>query len=340
MKTFSQWLFSRANRLLTNVSMITTLNLNKPSYICAKMTMRCNSRCSHCNIWSTEGEESELTTQEWLEVLGNLRRWLGRFRIVFTGGEALLRPDMVSILQHAAKLGIDVELLTNGLIVDDQMADNIVKTGISQVTLSFDGIKPETHDRFRGERGFHGKTSNAIRAFMKSRDKIGSHLRILLKTVISSNNILEITDIATFAQSQGVEVEYQPIEQNYGEEFDPQWFRNSLVWIDDLPLLSSAIKKLKMLKASGAPITNSMENLDTIIKYFEHPEHLMNSVQAHDTKTTSLYCRHAFTNFVISSNGDVRMCFKMQPIGNVASRLPQEIWGKRPRCWSTTCGHR
>jgi len=63
----------------------------------------------------------------------------------------------------------------------------------------------------------------------------------------------------------------------------------------------------------------------------------MDAVQGHDTKTSREHCLHAVTNFVISSNGDVRMCYKMEPIGNIALQAPVKIWEDRFRCWNNKC---
>jgi MoaA/NifB/PqqE/SkfB family radical SAM enzyme len=328
---------AKCNAILAGVSMRTGLNLNKPSYICAKMTMQCNSRCAHCDIWKMDFAEDEMTTAQWLSALDSLRRWLGRFAMVFTGGEALLRSDMITILKHAVGLGIRVELLTNGIMVDNEFAEKIVSAGIAQVTLSFDGINPETHDRFRGESGFHEKTSSAIVSLREHRDKSGKPLRILLKTVISANNLEELTAIALFANEHALEVLFQPIEQNYGEEPNADWYKDSNLWIWDIEELKTEVARIQELKRQGFPIVNSVDDLATIIRYFESPEELMAAVQAHDTRSAANTCRHAVTNFVISSNGDVQMCFKMKPIGNLRNSSPDIIWNKRGHCWLTDC---
>lgn len=316
------------------------MNLNKPLFVLAKMTMRCNSRCSHCNIWDMDFAEQELTTGQWLKALDRLRRWLGGFNMVFTGGEALLREDMLHILEHATGIGIHVELLSNGLMIDDSLARRLVDSGIDQITISMDGFLPATHDRFRGKTGSHEMTTTAIMALKKQREVTGKSLRILLKTVISGNNLDELVEIAHWARSHGLEVQYQPIEQNYGEAHDPQWFRKSALWIDDIRLLRTEIEKLIELRMTGAPIVNSVDDLTTFVRYFDQPEELMDSIQSHDTRTTEQHCRHALTNFVISSNGDVRMCFKMAPIGNIALQSPEEIWKTRERCWTRPCKYR
>ena len=331
---------AKGNNLLAEVSLKTGLNLNKPSYICAKMTMRCNSRCLHCNIWKIESGERELTTEEWRRALDGLHEWLGGLNMVFTGGEALLRHDMLEILAYAVSKNIRVELLSNGIVVGDQLAQRIVDSGIAQFTISLDGIKAETHDRFRGGSGFHAKALAAITALRACRQKQEKPLRILLKTVISANNLEELAAIARFSREQGLEVLYQPIEQNYGEEPDAGWYKESTLWIRDIVKLKDEVARLQELKRQGCPIVNPVDDLATIIRYFESPKELMAAVQAHDTRSAADTCRHAVTNFVISSNGDVRMCFKMEPIGNLRESTPKEIWDGRERCWVRKCNLR
>jgi len=340
MSNIVQRVRAKGNNLLAEVSLKTGLNFNKPTYICAKMTMRCNSRCVHCNIWDMDFGEQELTTDEWRRSLDGLHEWLGSFSMVFTGGEALLRDDMLEILTYAVNKDIRVELLSNSIVVDDQLAKRIVDSGIAQYTTSFDGINAETHDRFRGGAGYHDKTLTAIKSLCAHRQAQASPLKILIKTVISNNNLEELAAIARFAQDHGLEVLYQPIEQNYGEESNSDWYKDSPLWICDIKKLKTEIALLQKLKREGCPIVNSMDDLATIIRYFECPEELMAAVQAHDTRSATDTCRHAVTNFVISSNGDVQMCFKMKPVGNLRNATPREIWQYRQRCWTQGCNYR
>ncbi len=325
----------------SQLSMRTGLSLNKPAYICAKMTMRCNSRCAHCNIWKMDFYPTELSTDDWFRILRELRSWLGRFRMVFTGGEALLRNEMCDILAHAVRLGIRVELLSNGIMLDAALAARVVATGIDQVTISFDGVTPEVHDRFRGKTGFHAATKAAILSLAEERRKQGRLLRILLKTVISTNNLHEITAVALWAKEQKLEVQYQPIEQNYGEEPSPDWYRHSPFWITDVASLRKEISALTQIKErGGGVIANTAGDFDFFLSYFEKPETMMSAIQSHDNKVRKTSCPHAVGNFVMESNGDVRMCFRMEPIGNVSRTSPVTIWRERPRCWAGPCDYR
>ena len=325
----------RGNQVLARMSFVTGWSISKPEYVCAKMIMRCNSKCVHCNIWKTNFNERQMSFDEWIRALNGLRKWLGPFRIAFTGGEALLRDDMVSILSHAVKIGIRVELLSNGLKIDDVLAGKIVDTGIDQITMSFDGLSPEVHDRFRGGTGFHALTTAAIKAFLNRKNSP----RILLKTVISANNIHELAGIAQCFSDPRLQVMYQPIEQNYGEQVNCQWYHGSPWWIRDLETLKCQFDKLKEIKNSGNVIANPITDFSLFYDYFANPDVLMSTIQRHGKKLSNI-CTEAMGNFVISSNGDVQMCFEMKPIGNLMQNTPKEIWSKRPKCWMTPCGYR
>ena len=329
----------KGSRLLAEASLLSGLNLNKPASVTAKMTMRCNSRCRHCDIWQIDYAEREMSTAQWLEALERLRGWLGEFPMVFTGGEALLRPDLVEILEHAVSLGIQVELLTNGLDVDNELAGKIVASGIAQVTLSYDGATPATHDSFRGESGFHARTARAIAALARHREQSGRPLAILLKTVINRGNLPELAEIGAFARAGGFRLRYQPIEENYAAAPDPRWYQKSDLWIHDIPQLHAQISRLKELQAAGALIDNRPSELDSFVRYFENPEQLMAEVQAHEVGRSGKACLSSVSSFVISGNGDVRLCHQMAPIGNLTLRGPQQIWSQRKRCRIDTCGY-
>jgi MoaA/NifB/PqqE/SkfB family radical SAM enzyme len=260
--------------------------------------------------------------------------------MVFTGGEALLRPDMIDILTHAVGLGIEVELLTNGLDIDDNLAEQIVSSGTAQVTLSYDASTPETHDRFRGESGYHRRTTAAINALAHHRTLLKQPLKLQLKTVISNNNLGELVEIARFAEAGGLHIRFQPIEENYAATPDPAWYLKSDLWINDIPLLQKQVSALKALQAAGALIDNGPHELESYVRYFENPEAMMAEIQAHEVGRSRQSCMPAVSSFVISGNGDVSMCHMMEPIGNLAVQGPQQIWERRPLCWKAKCGFR
>lgn len=327
------------NRMLAELSMVSGRNLNKPLEVCCKMTMRCNSRCAHCDIWKKQYGE-ELTTAQWLRFLSELSKWVGKLNIVFTGGEALLRSDMMTILSHAVRRGFKVELLSNGLIFNDALAARIAAVGLEQITFSFDGIDARTHDAFRGVPGGHAKTVLAVESLVHYRAKYQTDFSILLKTVVNRTNVHQLGDIANWALSHHAENFFQPIEQNYEDDTGDDWYKSSPFWVTDVEPLETEIEKLKLLTAPLGPVRNTADNLAMMVAYFRHPESLMRTIQNHDINTPGRYCRHAVHRFDVSSDGDVRMCFRMTPVGNVGVSSPKTVWENRNTCWAKPCAYR
>src|SRR5436190_12061527 len=90
-------------------------------------------------------------------------------------------------------------------------------------------------------------------------------MSIRLKTVIMRQNLDDICEVARFAQEEGLEVFFQPIEQNYNTAEDPNWFTHSETWPADTEKVVGIVNKLRELKRQGLPIANSAAQLDAMI---------------------------------------------------------------------------
>ena len=86
-----------------------------------ELTYRCVERCIHCYIDDAPKfcAADELTTNEWKEVLRQLRD-MGCVRVLLTGGEVLLRPDLCDIAEYATDLGLIVNIFTTGIGLTDE----------------------------------------------------------------------------------------------------------------------------------------------------------------------------------------------------------------------------
>jgi radical SAM protein with 4Fe4S-binding SPASM domain len=115
-------------------------------------TYRCNLKCDHCysSSESTTAIE-ELTTSEGKKLVEQLAE-IKCPVVLFSGGEALLRPDIFELLAEAKKIGLRTVLSTNGTLINSKRSERIIATGVSYVGISVDG--PENfHDNFRNSRG-------------------------------------------------------------------------------------------------------------------------------------------------------------------------------------------
>ncbi len=120
-------------------------------------TAGCNLECIHCRRLDVAREmmRTDLTTEEAFRLADQIAE-VGNPILVLSGGEPLIRPDILDIARHARGRGLTVSLATNGTLVTSRLARAIRAAGIARVAVSLDGARAETHDQFRRQLGsFH-----------------------------------------------------------------------------------------------------------------------------------------------------------------------------------------
>lgn len=307
----------------------------RPTSIALLMTERCNARCIHCDIWKNRGQEASPTFAEWRIVLADLRKWLGPVHVVITGGEALLKPYTIDLVEYASSIGLFVELLSHGFWKDQEKIEKLARARPSRVTISFDGIGA-THSLIRGRDGFFETTRTTVQTLKLARKARRFPENIRLKTVIMRQNLDELSEIARFAGEEDLEVFYQPIEQNYRTLEDADWFRHSNNWPSDTKKVVSAVEGLSRLKAQGLPIVNSFAHLDAMTRYFKNPAALRMATQSHLAHERRALCA-ALTTLQIQADGSVTVCARMGSVGNIRTQRIREIWEARPHWWESGC---
>lgn len=306
-----------------------------PTSIALLMTERCNARCIHCDIWKNRGQEDRPSNLQWQTLLNDLCTWLGPVHVVFSGGEALLNPLTIDLVRYASSIKLFPELLTHGFWEDQKKIELLAAARPGRVTISLDGIGP-VHNKIRGREGFFDRTVKTIQTLLQVRRALNLDLSIRLKTVIMKQNLGDVCNVARFAERHGLEVFYQPIEQNYNTVEDPFWFEHSDTWPVDDQRAVEVVGELKRLKSIGLPIVNSNAQLDAMITYFQDPAAHRVAVQAHAAHEKEFTCS-ALTTLQVQANGDVTTCAAMAPIGNIKNQRIREIWRTRPRWWESGC---
>ncbi len=307
----------------------------RPVSIIFLLTELCNARCVHCDIWKNRGREDTPTADQWKAVLTDLRRWLGPVHVVFSGGEALLKPFTTDLVAHASSLGLFLEILTHGYWDDQSKIERMALARPWRVTVSLDGIG-DTHTKIRGRDAFFEKTSTTIQTLLRVRKENRLPYHVRLKTVVMSHNLDGVCEVARFATQDGMHIFFQPIEQNYNTPEDPRWFETSENWPRDTEKAAEVIRQLIELKRGGLHIDNSYEQLEAMIPYFRNPDSLRVSTQFHAAHERRALCA-ALTTLQFQANGDVTVCNGQKPVGNVKTTPVRRIWEGRPRFWEAGC---
>lgn len=136
------------------------------------VTKACNLRCVHCYASaSADAAPGELTHQEGRALLDDLRAF-NVPAVLFSGGEPLARSDTPELIGYAQSIGLRCTLSTNGLLIDDAMADRLADLGLKYVGISIDGARAR-HDKLRGQTGAFDGSIAAIRRCRERGIKVG-----------------------------------------------------------------------------------------------------------------------------------------------------------------------
>lgn len=188
-----------------------------PLNVLLELTHRCNLRCRHCYV--DTDREPELTTLEVEELLLQLAN-AGTLILTLTGGEIMLRPDLVRIINAARQLKFAVRLLTNGTLIDEAAADAIAATHPVDVGISVYGARAETHEFITRIDGSFDTATRAIR-LLADRD-----VSVRLKCVLMRQNMAEYQDIIELARELGATVQFDPhVSPRNDGDTDPLRFR-------------------------------------------------------------------------------------------------------------------
>jgi len=133
-----------------------------PFQVVWDVTYACNLHCKHCYATAGKPWEDELTTEEAKHAIDIFDR-AGVTIIAFSGGEPLVRPDIMELVRYAADKGIYVAMATNGTLITKKKAKEMKDAGVEFVQISLDGIDADTHDKFRGVKGAFDKTVQGIK---------------------------------------------------------------------------------------------------------------------------------------------------------------------------------
>ena len=125
---------------------------DKKPVVVWNVTRRCNLKCVHCYAHAKDMEfPDELSTAEGKALLDDLAQF-GCPVVLFSGGEPLMRKDLIELADYAVKKGMRAVISTNGTLITPAVAQQLKSVGLSYVGISLDGME-ETNDRFRGKPG-------------------------------------------------------------------------------------------------------------------------------------------------------------------------------------------
>ena len=170
---------------------------SRPELVSWNVTNRCNLSCDHCYLGAGEKAEAELSFQEGCRLIDQLVD-AGTHMLILTGGEPLMRRDIVGLAAYASSRGLLVVLGTNGMLLSPSKVRELKAAGVAGAGISLDSLHPEKHDGFRG---VQGAWKGAVRGI---RNCVAQQLPVLLQMTVLPWNRGEVLEMMDFAQHEGV----------------------------------------------------------------------------------------------------------------------------------------
>jgi MoaA/NifB/PqqE/SkfB family radical SAM enzyme len=127
-----------------------TIRLHRPVTHLAKVyvesTNRCNLGCRICMRQTWEEPDGMMSEETFQSILNSLEEFPQPPTIFFGGlGEPLANKRTIQWIEQANKLGGQVEMITNGTLLDKQCAQQLIKAGLDMLWVSIDGATPESY---------------------------------------------------------------------------------------------------------------------------------------------------------------------------------------------------
>lgn len=170
---------------------------DKKPVVVWNVTRRCNLRCVHCYSHSEDRDYGgELSPDEGKALIDDLAAF-GSPVMLFSGGEPLIRPDILTLIRYATEKGMRAVVSTNGTLITRALAEKLKEIGLSYVGISLDGLE-EVHDTFRGIRGTFGRVMDAIRHCQDVGLKVG------LRFTINKRNFQDIPGIFDLVEQRNI----------------------------------------------------------------------------------------------------------------------------------------
>lgn len=163
-----------------------------------ELTPRCSLNCKMCYIRMTPEQMRpigrERSAEEWI-ALAREARDMGMTFLLLTGGEPFLRKDLFPILEALNKMGIIVDINSNGTLIDEAVADRLLSCPPSKINITLYGASRESYGRLCGDPSAFDRVVRAIQ-LLKERK-----ILVCLNTTLTPENAHEMEDILAFAKN-------------------------------------------------------------------------------------------------------------------------------------------
>jgi len=278
------------------------------------LTEGCNLACRHCWLapaYQPKGGTGGHLDFQLLALAIEEGLPLGLHHIKLTGGEPLLHPDFIKIIDLLREKNLQLTIETNGILMTETLARYLKeKSTLGLISVSLDGSTAETHDAFRGVKGAFDKACNAVKYLAEA----GYHPQVIM--TLHRGNLAETESLIQLAQDLGAGSVKLGLVQPSGR--------------GELMIEKQEVLEFQEQVEIGKWVNNELQKKYRVMIYFHWPMAFFSLKQL--LHSAGFTCQ-VFNILGILPNGQMAMC----GIGTQESNLCYGLFGKDKLAdvWST-----
>jgi radical SAM protein with 4Fe4S-binding SPASM domain len=270
---------------------------NIPWEVLFEITQKCNLRCTHCYNFDRTTDNrppqlsQELSSAEIIRVIDEVIE-AGCWNLGFSGGEALVHPDIFKFIEHARAHSLQVTVKTNGVLLTPERVKRMADLGVHRVWVSIYGADSETHD-------YVTAVQSSFEKSIKGCEEVAeAGMMLTIASVLTRKNVKQVGQIKALAERLNANFVMTPEVTVRHDGTD----------------------------SSRAHIPNREDTRET---FSDHHDFFVGRADFNPERL--LQCACAQQKCAITATGDVYPCINAPlKAGNVRDTNFQEIWDHSP----------
>ncbi len=166
-----------------------------------QLLYQCNFKCRICDFWKPAYDNAPRLSADDVRIISDKLAQVGPQIVSIGGGEPLMHPEIYEVISHLATHHFPV-MICNGWFVTPEIAKELWKRGMYEISVSVDYADPSKHDKQRNKEGAYDHALKALKWL--SDNRTNTTQRVHMISVIMKDNLYEVEPLIKICKDLGI----------------------------------------------------------------------------------------------------------------------------------------